>query len=259
MDSFSIEAVRKSVMKVSATTASRRRIGAAAALMLAGLALGGCNTAKEVDVTASIPTDYRLRHPISIQEADRKIDIFIGTARGGLEASQQADVMAFAQAWRGEATGGIIVDVPTGTANARAAQDAWREIRSIFNAVGVPPRSVAVRPYRPSSPEQLATIKLRYPKMAANAGPCGLWPEDLGPTWRSPIYTENRTHYNFGCASQRNLAAMVANPADLAQPRPEAPPYTGRRMYAYEKYRRGELVAQTHPDAERAKLSDVGK
>lgn len=246
-------------MKFSPATVSGRRKTLAAALTLGALALGGCNRTADPDITASVPNDYRLRHPITIQEADHKVDLFIGTARGGLEASQQADVMAFAQAWRGEATGGIIVDVPTGTSNARAAADALREVRSIFNAAGVPPRSVAVRPYRPSSPEQLATIKLRYPKITANAGPCGVWPEDLGPTWRNPIYNENLHYSNYGCASQRNLAAMVANPSDLVQPRPETPPYTGRRTEHYDKYRRGQLVAPTHPDAERAKLSDVGK
>lgn len=230
-----------------------------AAVALAALMLAGCNRTKDVDITASVPNDYRLRHPVTIQEADRKLDLFVGTARGGLEANQQADVMAFAHAWRGEATGGIIVDLPTGTANARAAADALREVRSIFNAAGVPPRSVAVRPYRPGSPEQFATLRLRYPKITANAGPCGLWPEDLGPTWRNPIYTENLHYSNYGCATQRNLAAMVANPSDLVQPRPEGPPHPGRRMDAYDKYRRGVLTAQTHSDAERAKLSDVGK
>lgn len=246
-------------MRSKSPVVSRQPWRLALALTLAGLALGGCNTARQVDVTESIPNDYRLRHPISIQEADRSLDLFIGTARGGLEAQQQAEVMAFAQNWRNEATGGIIVDVPSGTANARAAADAMREIKSIFGAAGVPPRSVAIRPYRPVSEVQLATIKLRYPKIIASAGPCGMWPEDLGPTWRNPIYTENRPHSNFGCSNQRNLAAMVANPADLAQPRAEAPPYTGRRMFAYEKYRKGELTAQNHPDTERAKLSDVGK
>lgn len=223
------------------------------------LALAGCNTAREADITASVPADYRLRHPIAIQEANRTVELFIGTSRGGLEASQQVDVMAFAQTWRQEATGGIIVEVPSGTPNARAAADALREVRSIFNAAGVPARSVAVRPYRPESPAQLATMRLNYPKMIANAGPCGQWPEDLGPTWRNPIYTVNRPHFNHGCSTQRNLAAMVANPTDLVQPRPEAPPNIGRRMVQHEKFRRGELTAQTHSDAERAKLSDVGK
>ena len=54
-------------------------------------------------------------------------------------------------------------------------------------------------------------------------------------------YNENRPYHNFGCANQRNLAAMIDNPADLEQPRPETPAYTMRRNAAFEKYRKGEL------------------
>jgi pilus assembly protein CpaD len=248
-------------MKYPIITALNKAARHRGMLVVTGLALtlGGCNTAREAQIADNVPNEYQLRHPIAIQEANKTVELFIGTSRGGLEASQQVDVMAFAQTWRQEATGGIIVEVPNGTPNARAAADAMREVRSIFNAAGVPARSVAVRPYRPVSPSQLATIRLNYPKMTANAGPCGLWPEDLGPTWRNPIYTTNQPYWNHGCANQRNLAAMVANPADLVQPRPESPAYTGRRMIAYDQYRKGALTAQTHADAQRAKLSDVGK
>ena len=62
--------------------------------------------------------------------------------------------------------------------------------------------------------------------------------DDLGPA--DPNYTENQPYWNFGCASQRNLAAMVDNPADLVQPRGESPAYTARRSVAIDKYRKGE-------------------
>ena len=55
------------------------------------------------------------------------------------------------------------------------------------------------------------------------------------------------------------MAAMVENPSDLQQPRPETPAYTARRDEAFEKYRKGTNTATTYPDAERAKLSDAGK
>jgi len=105
----------------------------------------------------------------------------------------------------------------------------------------------------------LPTIKLNYSKMTATAGPCGLWPEDLGPNLDNSGYSENRPYHNFGCANQRNLAAMVANPADLEQPRPETPAYTIRRNAAFEKYRKGESTATTYLESEKAKLSDAGK
>ena len=72
-------------------------------------------------MTASVPNDYRLRHPIAIEEANRSIDLFVGHGRGGLSASQRADVMGLAQVWVREGTGAIVADVPVDTPNARAA------------------------------------------------------------------------------------------------------------------------------------------
>ena len=222
-------------------------------------ALGACtNTTGEV-VTASVPNDYRLRHPIAIQEADRSVVIFVGHARGGLSPSQRADVMGLARTWVRERTGAIVADVPVDTPNARAAADAFREIRAQLAAGGVPPRAITLRNYHPDDPRTLATIRLSYPRMAAVAGPCGLWPEDLGPSSLNNSYNENKPYYNFGCATQRNLASMIDNPSDLVQPRPETPAYTARRTAAFEKYRKGDSTTTNYPESDRAKLSDTGK
>src|SRR4030088_3701489 len=100
------------------------------------VALGACtNTTGEV-VTASVPNDYRLRHPIAIQEADRSVVIFVGHARGGLSPSQRADVIGLAQTWVREGTGAIVADVPVDTPNARAAASAFSEIRALLTAGG---------------------------------------------------------------------------------------------------------------------------
>jgi len=230
----------------------------AGALVGLAVVLGACTHTDEV-VTASVPNDYRQRHPIAIQEADRSVVIFVGHARGGLSASQRADVMGLAQTWLREGTGAINADLPIDTPNARAAADAFREIQALLAAAGVPPRGIVVRHYHPQDPRQMATIRLNYPKISAVAGPCGLWPEDLGPSIKNKSYFENKQYYNFGCANQRNLAAMVDNPSDLVQPRPETPAYTARRTAAFEKYRKGEPTSILYPDAEKAKLSDTGK
>ena len=60
-------------------------------------------------------------------------------------------------------------------------------------------------------------------------------------------------------AYQRNMAAMVDNPSDLVQPRPETPAYTARRTAAFEKYRKGTSTATTYSEADKAKLSDAGR
>jgi pilus assembly protein CpaD len=227
---------------------------------LAGIAtvLGACNHTNEVLATGA-PDDYRLRHPIAIQEGNRSIVLFVGQARGGLSASQRSDVMGLAQIWLQEGTGAITADVPVGTPNARAAADAMREVHATLASAGVPSRGILVHHYRPENPRLLPTIRLKYPKISATVGPCGLWPEDLGPSVKNPGYFANGQYYNFGCSYQRNMAAMIDNPSDLVQPRAETPAYTTRRSEAFEKYRKGTTSTTSYPEADRAKLSDTGK
>jgi len=222
--------------------------------------LGACTDINDdVAVTARIPDDYRQRHPIAIQETDRSVVIFVGHARGDLSASQRADVVGLGRIWVSEGTGAIVADVPVDTPNARAAASSFREIQALLAASGVPPHGISVRHYHPDDPRMLPTIRLSYPKIAAVAGPCGLWPENLGPSIKNPSYFENKDYYNFGCAYQRNMAAMIDNPSDLVQPRAETPAYTIRRTEGFDKYRKGDTTATTYPESEKAKLSDAGK
>ncbi|GKQ51698.1 CpaD family pilus assembly protein [Bradyrhizobium sp. Ce-3] len=244
----------------SRTPADYKRIGLAGALVSLAMMLGACQHAADNSFAmADSPADYRLRHPIAVTEADRSIVVFVGRSRGGLTAEQRAEVMGMAQDWMREGTGAVTIDVPTDTANARPAQESLREIQATFAAAGVPPRGILVRKYRPENPRLMPAIRVNYPKMKAEAGPCGLWPEDLGPSIHNGSYIQNKQYYNFGCANQRNLAAMVEDPTDLVQPRAETPAYTPRRNIAFEKYRKGTTTATTYPEADRAKLSDTGK
>jgi pilus assembly protein CpaD len=236
----------------------RKRALIAGTLVGLAVALGACKHTDE-ELTASVPNDYRQRHPIAIQEADQSVVIFVGHARGGLSASQRADVMGVAQTWLREGTGAISADLPVDTPNARAAADSFREIQALLAAAGVPPRGLVVRHYHPEDPRQMAAIRLNYSKISAVAGPCGLWPEDLGPSIKNKGYYENKPYYNFGCAYQRNMAAMVDNPSDFVQPRSETPAYTARRTTAFEKYRKGTTTTTAYPESDKAKLSDTGK
>lgn len=237
----------------------KRGLRIAGALVGFAVMLGACTHTEDVVATTSVPDDYRLRHPIAIQEAERSLVLFVGRGRGGLSAEQRADVMGLAQTWVHEGTGGIVADVPVRTSNARAAESAFREAHALLSAAGVPPNGVTVHHYHPDDPRQLATVRLSFPRISAVAGPCGLWPEDLGPSIKNRSYWQNKSYYNFGCANQRNMAAMIENPSDLVQPRAETPAYTARRSEGFEKYRKGATTATSYPEAEKAKLSDTGK
>jgi len=228
---------------------------------LAGLSalLGACSSPTDAIITGGVPDDFRLRHPIAITEANSSLVVFVGHARAGLSVAQRSDVAGLAHNWVREGTGAVVAEVPVDTPNARAAATTYHEIREILLAGGVPARGIVMHRYHPADPQELATIRLSYTKIAATTGPCGMWPQDIGPSISNPDYFENKPYYNFGCANQHNLAAMIDNPSDLVQPRSETPPYTMRRSEAFEKYRKGETTTTSYPEADKAKLSDTGK
>ena len=59
----------------------KRSLHIVAALMATAAALGGCKHTDEDIATGSVPYDYRLRHPIVVQEASRTTEIFVGQGR----------------------------------------------------------------------------------------------------------------------------------------------------------------------------------
>jgi pilus assembly protein CpaD len=228
------------------------------ALVIAGLAaaVAGCQTTA-TDTTGGIPESYRERHPIRVVQGKKSLVVFVGTGRGGLSAMQRAEVLSFARNWQRDATGGVTIDRPVGGANERAVSDTLKETLSIIVAAGVPNHGIGVRPYQASG-ERTPPLRLTFPQMVAEAGPCGLWPDDLGPS-NDPKHFENREYYNLGCGTQRNLAAMVENPADLVQPRGETPAYTAKRTFQVDKWRKGESPATVYNDTNKGAISDLGK
>jgi len=227
---------------------------AAAAVVLT---LCGCNTDQKIAAAPETPQDYRLRHPITLQEAKRSMEVFIGSNRGELNPTQRAEVLSFGLGWKRQATGGVMVERPVGSANEAASADAMREVLSILAATGLPPQSIVARTYPAAN--NLATIRISFPRIVAQAGPCGLWPDNLGPTL-SRDFIDNQPYWNLGCATQHNLAAMVDNPADLVQPRGETATYTPRRTVVLDKYRQGaDASSAASAGASAAKISDLGK
>jgi pilus assembly protein CpaD len=240
------------------SAAMPNRTAATRLLAIVGCAvmLASCTTDQAAIPEA--PRDLRQRHPIAIREGVHTVELFIGTKRGELTLDQRGDVVAFAHTWRSDAAGGVMIDLPSGTSNGAAAANALQEVRSILANMGVPPQDIEVRPYRPSDPRTLATIRLNYPRMVASAGPCGMWPHDLGPT-ADREHSENVEYWNFGCASQRNLAALVDNPADLVQPRGETPVYTPRRTTILERHRGGLGTGTIYANPNEGKISGIAK
>ncbi|MCZ4090845.1 CpaD family pilus assembly protein [Sinorhizobium psoraleae] len=179
--------------------------------------LASCGT-KDKLATGAIPDDYRTRHPIVIAEAERTIDIPVASGDTRLPQGTRDVIRGFAAEYRHASSGVIQIMLPRGSDNSHAAHAVRKDIRRQLAAVGVPAKRVIETSYEAGATGDAAPIRLSYVAIAAQTAPCGEWPEDL-----TLNTLQNRNYYNFGCATQSNLAAQIANPTDLIGPRQMSP------------------------------------
>ena len=246
------------------SSASKRSFAAASLTAMAlALLLGACRHNEPYYAGGTYPADYRQRHPIRLVDGQKSIQILVGSGRAGLTATQRAQVASLGSDWRHEGTGYVVIETPATTINSVAAKHTLREVRSLLNYAGVPPRAVIVRSYQQPYRDELGPIRVTYSKIQAVVSNCGAWPHNMGPGMvgaeRYPLLeSENLPFWNQGCATQNNLAAAVANPEDLVQPRPETPAYASRRQMVLDKYGKGQDPATTYATTG-SKVSNVGQ
>jgi pilus assembly protein CpaD len=197
-------------------------------------ALCGCFASPRQDVVGSIPDDYRVNHPIKIDEQLATMDIPIGLDTARLNTPVKGNIVGFAQRFKASGSGLIAIVVPDGSPNEVVATGISHQIYDVLVGAGVKPGSLDFRAYPAGPSEANAPIRLAFNKITAHVEGCGAWPDRLDKDF------DNRNYQNFGCASQANLAAMVDNPLDLIYPRAVAPADAARRSAVLEKYRAGE-------------------
>ncbi|WP_083198114.1 CpaD family pilus assembly protein [Pararhizobium polonicum] len=200
-------------------------------LLVAGTSLAGCANRDGMS-TGALPDDYRTRHPIVIAEAEHAIDVPVASSDRHLTKGARDVIRGFASAYNDSATGTIQILVPSGSANAQAASMLRKEIRGVLVGTGIPATRLVEVSYQASPQGDAAPIRLTYTAVTATTAPCGNWPKDLVSNT-----VENRNYENFGCASQANLAAQVANPMDLIGPRAMSPIDAVRRGQVIKDYR----------------------
>ncbi len=203
--------------------------------------LSGCeNFSKRHFTVGSVPDDYRSRHPIVISEKEQTMDVPVASGAYGLTAADRSAVLGFSQQFRKSASGTISVLIPSGSSNERAAQHMARKIVSELRGSGIPRNRIIMAPYYAANHGSSAPVRLSFSGIKAGVEGCGQWPADLSPG------TENKNYHNFGCATQNNLAEMVANPSDLLGPRGSTSIDAERRLKVIESYRNAEDTATVY-------------
>lgn len=235
----------KEARQMPRTKPSGTRAGlfACAALVLVATGVAGCrhDSLGAPQVAGWSLVDPAQRHPILVSQQPETIEINVASHARRLSPRQRAQVLDFVHRARASDAGNsrLVIQAPSGASNEVAAMNAVGEIRRMINDNGFPEASIAVEAYHGG--HMNAPLRLSYLTYVAEAPNCGHWPGNLADQ------RDNANYFNFGCANQRNLAVMVANPADLIGPRTEGERLSDRRDVVFDKYIKGEHTGGDKP------------
>jgi pilus assembly protein CpaD len=184
------------------------------------------------------------RFPVNVEP--RMMTLRIPYRAGGqLDESTNDQLQRFADDYLQHGNGAIAISA------SRRFPDAPAAFAERLAAAGVPRNRILVG--NEDNADTGNDVKLTYIRYVAQATPCGDWGRDLDFT------LDNLVPANFGCTTQHNIAAMVADPRDLLAPQPMGPGDAQQALSVLDKYRKGQsTVAQKTSDQSGA-VADVDK
>lgn len=155
--------------------------------------------------------------------------IALNVREDGLSANQTAALSALVGRYVAEGAPVIRVEAPGGE-DPVSNQFAWTT-KAALEALGAPGQ-IQVLSY--AAPDARAPVLVGFESLRAAVPQCGTHWDNLSRT------ANNATSSNFGCAVTANLAAQIANPRDIVQPRTITPTDSSRRAVVFDHYRKGE-------------------
>jgi pilus assembly protein CpaD len=182
------------------------------------------------------------RYPISVQPRMMSLNL-IYNGQAELDQNQGGQLARFAEDYLAHGSGSISVSGPSAAA-ANVVVESLLEI-------GVARTQIMVGGAQ--GPNPLNDIRVTYIRYVAEAPPCGNWSSNLSHT------AGNVLPPNFGCATQHNFAAMVADPRDLVAPDTTGQADAQRRLTVLQKYRAGEATPAARSEQQSGAVSSIAK
>jgi pilus assembly protein CpaD len=178
-------------------------------------ALAGCEHMSSPwdTVNADMPANYQARHPIELATSTASTTINISPG-GGIGVVEREQAISFGQAFRSDGEGTLAIGIPVGSFNERQAAGAARDVRQALVAAGISAKALVYRPYKAGAGAASPPLLLSYRRLRTNV------PTSCGVVDNLDIDSHNMETQDFGCSTQNNFAAMLANPNDLVTPRP---------------------------------------
>lgn len=178
--------------------------------------LAGCKAAL-TDLAKEDPT---LGHPITVEMRTLHADL-VPERHDGLSPGQIEQLRLIAGEAQRRAAGAITVSSANRAWTHRVAEELRRDgAGQVIETAG-----------------DLPAASIDLPVWQARGPECG----EFGEFGMNPDY-DNTPNLNWGCSVQRNIAAMVQNPADLVRARPSSGRDGNRSADVLDKYGRGQAT-----------------
>jgi pilus assembly protein CpaD len=216
-------------------------------LALAALVCG-CASNNAASKLAKDPPPITPTEQFAITVSSAPDQILLAPHPDGLSNAQADALTALVGRWRDAGADSITVLAPAGAQG--QAYHSTAAVEALLEERGVDPDQIKLGGYnagqRPSAP-----IVVGFKSYKAQGPECGR-------DWKSfTASKENQVNSNFGCATTANIAAMIANPADLLSPRPTDPSDAGRREVILGKYVQGTIMSSAKDPQANGAVSDA--
>lgn len=207
--------------------------------VLAVMVAGSCAAPDEGRV---LTEDGATNHPITVEPTYRSLRLPNSDALSNKDA---ASFSAFVDDYLERGNGAISVSVPPGPGSERIVTTFAERLVDM----GVPRSHILVGVQDQAAAD--GRLEIGYISYAAHTIPCGDWSVNVADT------ANNLPMPNFGCSVQQNIAAQVADPRDIVEPRGMGPADATRRMQVINNYEKAQTTAAQKTQAQSGNVADV--
>ncbi|HVN01640.1 MAG TPA: CpaD family pilus assembly protein [Caulobacteraceae bacterium] len=190
------------------------------------------------------------RYGIEVKSAPD--EILLAAHASGLSPAQMDALRDFMWRWMNTDRGAITVHAPEHGPDQGGVYRTASAARDFLIDQGVPASAVQIVGYDAAG-DARAPVRVEFTRFLAIGPECGRSWSNLTDTRSNAAYPE------FGCAVTANIAAQIADPADLLHPRATDAPDIQRREFVLGKYSQGQLTS-TLPDPQaQTGLAGIGQ
>ncbi len=171
-----------------------------------------------------------------------------GDGRGGMLPAEALRLDRLVDEFAVNGNGPLVVTTPPGhgASGSRLALAVAEQAR----ARGLAKGEVVVQEFT----DAIGAVSVSFERVYVRLPDCRGW--GVEPSYNP----SNSQHINFGCATQRNLGMMVANPADLIGPTAEGGVQdTGRMTNVFRLFRTGKVFVSEPPKGLEPEASGIGQ